>query len=94
MSRTMIAAFLSAGLGFAGVGIAQMHSPMTYPTPMSKADYTQAVKDADAQYKSANKACASLSGTAKDICAAEATGNQQGRQGSGGSRLQAHAQGS
>jgi hypothetical protein len=73
----MIAVFLSAGLGFAGVGMAQMHSPMTYPTPMSKADYTQAVKDADAQYKIDKKACASLSGNAKDICAAEATGDQK-----------------
>lgn len=77
MSRTMIAVFLSAGLGFAGVAMAQMHSPMTYPTPLSKADHTQALKDADAQYKIAKKACESLSGNAKDICAAEATGNQK-----------------
>ena len=77
MSRTMIAVFMSAGLGFAGVGMAQMHSPTTYPTPMSKADYTQALKDVDAQYKVANKACASLSGNTKDICAAEAKGNQK-----------------
>jgi hypothetical protein len=73
----MIAAFLSAGLGFAGVGMAQTHSPMTYPTPMSKADYNQALKDADAQYKIEKKACASLAGNAKDICAAEATGNEK-----------------
>lgn len=73
----MIAVFLSAGLGFAGVAMAQMHSPMTYPTPLSKADHTQALKDADAQYKIAKKACESLSGNAKDICAAEATGNQK-----------------
>ena len=77
MSKTMIAVFLSAGMGFAGAGMAQMHSPMSYPTPMSKADYTQALKGADAEYKVANKACASLSGNAKDICAAEATGNQK-----------------
>ncbi len=77
MSRTMIAVFLSAGLGFAGAAMAQMHSPMTYPTPLSKADHTQALKDADAQYKIAKKACESLSGNAKDICAAEATGNQK-----------------
>jgi len=73
----MIAVFLSAGLGFAGAAMAQMHSPMTYPTPLSKADHTQALKDADAQYKIAKKACESLSGNAKDICAAEATGNQK-----------------
>lgn len=77
MFRTMIAALLSAGLGWAGVGMAQMHSPMTYPTPMSKADYTQALKDADARYKVDKKACASLSGNTKDICAAEAAGNQK-----------------
>jgi hypothetical protein len=44
---------------------------------MSKADYTQALKDANAQYKAAKEACTSLSGNAKDICAAEATGNQK-----------------
>ena len=73
----MIAAILSAGLGFAGVGMAQMHSPKAYPAPMPKADYTQALKDADAQYKLDSKACASLAKNAKDICAAEATGNQK-----------------
>jgi len=73
----MIAVLLSAGLGFAGVGMAQMHSPKAYPAPMSKADYTQALKDADAQYKIDKKACTSLSGNTKDICAAEATGNQK-----------------
>ncbi|MGZ9031304.1 MAG: hypothetical protein ACXW2G_08015, partial [Burkholderiaceae bacterium] len=77
MSRTMIAAFLSAGLGFAGVGMAQMQSPAIYPAPMSKADYTQALKDVDAKYKTANKACATLTGNPKDICGAEATGNQK-----------------
>jgi len=77
MSRTMIAVLLSAGLGFAGVGMAQMHSPKAYPAPLSKADYTQALKDADAQYKVDSKACASLAKNAKDICAAEATGNQK-----------------
>ena len=75
MSRTMIAAILSAGLGFGGVGMAQMHSPMTYPTPMSKADHTKVLKDGDAQYKTAREACASLSGNARDICVAEAKGN-------------------
>ena len=72
MSRTMIAVLLSAGLGsFAGVGMAQTHSPTTYPSPMSKAEHTQAIKDADAQYKTAKGACNSLSGNAKDICVAE-----------------------
>ncbi len=74
MSKLVIALslFITAGLGFAGAGVAQMNSPMT--APISKASYTQAVKDADAQYKSDKDACSSLSGNAKDICVAEAKG--------------------
>jgi hypothetical protein len=72
MSKLMIALFVTAGLGFAGAGAAQMNSAMT--APMSKANYTQAVKDADAQYKIDKDACSSLSGNAKDICVAEAKG--------------------
>jgi hypothetical protein len=72
MSKLMIALFVTAGLGFAGSGAAQMNSPMT--APISKASYTQAVKDADAQYKIDKDACSSLSGNAKDICVAEAKG--------------------
>lgn len=72
MSKLMIALFVTAGLGFAGAGVAQMTSPMI--APMSKASYTQAVKDADAQYKVDKDACSSLSGNAKDICVAEAKG--------------------
>jgi hypothetical protein len=74
MSKLMIALFVTAGLGFAGAGVAQMNSPMPSSTPMSKASYTQAVKDADAQYKIDKDACSSLSGNAKDICVAEAKG--------------------
>ena len=74
MSKTMSAVLVSVGLGFAGAGMAQMNSPTTSPTPFSKANYDQAVKDADAQYKAAKQACASLSGNAKDICIAEAKG--------------------
>jgi len=72
MSKLMIALFVTAGLGVAGTAAAQMNAPMT--APISKASYTQAVKDADAQYKIAKDACASLSGNAKDICVAEAKG--------------------
>jgi hypothetical protein len=72
MSKLMIALFATAGLVFAGASAAQMNSPMT--APISKASYTQAVKDADAQYKIDKDACASLSGNAKDICVAEAKG--------------------
>src|SRR5512132_2916659 len=72
MSRLMIALFVTAGLGFAGASAAQMNAPMT--APISKASYTQAVKDADAQYKIDKEACSSLNGNAKDICVAEAKG--------------------
>ena len=72
MSKLMIALFVTAGLGLAGASAAQMNAPMT--APISKASYTQAVKDADAQYKIDKDACASLSGNAKDICVAEAKG--------------------
>jgi len=72
MSRLMIALFVTAGLGVAGTAAAQMNAPMT--APISKVTYTQAVKDADAQYKIDKDACASFSGNAKDICLAEAKG--------------------
>jgi hypothetical protein len=74
MSKPMIAMFVSVGLGFAGAGLAQTSSPATNPTPISKANYDQAVKDADAQYKVAKQACSSLSGNGKDICLAESKG--------------------
>lgn len=74
ISKLMTALFVTAGLGFAAAGTAQMKSPMTPPTPMSKASYTQAIKDADAQFKTDKDACTSHSGNAKDICLAEAKG--------------------
>jgi hypothetical protein len=70
----MIALFAAAGLGLAGSGVAQTNSTVAYSTPMSKANHSQAVKDADAQYKTDRDACSSLSGNAKDICVAEAKG--------------------
>jgi hypothetical protein len=66
----MIALFVTAGLGFAGASVAQVTAPMT--TPLSKEAYATAKKNADAQYKTDQAACTSLSGNAKDICAAEA----------------------
>lgn len=72
MSKRMIALFVTAGLALAGASAAQMNAPMT--APISKASYTKAVKDADAQYKIDKDACSSLSGNAKDICVAEAKG--------------------
>lgn len=74
MSKFVIAVFVGASLSFSGAGMAQGNSPTTNPTPMSKANYTQAIKDADAQYKVDKQACSSLSGNAKDICMAEAKG--------------------
>jgi hypothetical protein len=72
MSKLMIALFVTAGLGVAGTAAAQMNAPM--PAPISKASYTQALKNADAQYKIDKDGCASSSGNAKDICLAEAKG--------------------
>jgi hypothetical protein len=74
VNKSLIAVLSVTGLAFAGTAMAQ--TP-TAPAPMSKADYTQAVKDADAQYKSAKDACKSLTGNAKDICLAEAAGKQK-----------------
>ena len=74
MSKLMIALFAAAGLGIAGSAMAQTNSTVAYATPMSKASHSQAVKDADAQYKIDKDACSSLSGNAKDICVAEAKG--------------------
>ena len=55
MSKLMIALFVTAGLGFAGAGVAQMNAPMPSSAPMSKASYTQAVKDAKAEAEAAYK---------------------------------------
>jgi hypothetical protein len=75
MSRLMIALFITAGLGFAGASVAQVTAAVT--TPLSKESYATAKKNADAQYRTDKAACASLSGNAKDICAAEAKGKER-----------------
>jgi hypothetical protein len=74
MSKLMIALFISAGLGFAVPGAAQMTSPMAPMTPMTKDAYKMATTNADAQYKLDREACSTFSGNAKDICIAEAKG--------------------
>jgi hypothetical protein len=74
MSKLMIALFISAGLGFAVPGAAQMTSPMAPMTPMTKDAYKAATTNADAQYKLDKEACSTFSGNAKDICVAEAKG--------------------
>jgi hypothetical protein len=77
MSKLMIALFVAAGLGVAGPAAAQMmNAPKTATMPMSKDSYTAAKTSADAQYKIDNDACASMSGNAKDICVAQAKGNE------------------
>jgi len=60
----MIALFVAAGLAFAVPGAAQMYSPKTTSTPMSKDNDALAQKNADAQHKIDKDACSSLSGNA------------------------------
>jgi hypothetical protein len=76
MSKLLIALFVTAGLSVAGVSVAQTYAPKTtlVTASMTKDGYTQAKKDADAQYKIDKNACSSLNGNAKDICIAEAKG--------------------
>jgi hypothetical protein len=74
MSKLMIALFVTAGLGFAGTGMAQTYAPKSDSSPMSKDSYTMAKTNADAQYKIDKDACSSMSGNAKDICVAQAKG--------------------
>jgi hypothetical protein len=68
MSRLMTALMVAAGLGIAGSASAQTTSNDTY---------SMAKKHAEMQYKVDKGACASLSGNARDICAAEARGNEK-----------------
>jgi hypothetical protein len=76
LSKMMIAVFVAAGLGYAGAGLAQTHSPSSYLAPISKASYDQATKDAGSQYVTEKEACASLGGNANDICIAQAKGKR------------------
>jgi hypothetical protein len=77
MSKLMSVLFIAAGLGFAGASTAQMTSPVSATPPMTKDAYDAAGKSADAQYKLDREACASLSGNAKDICVATASGKEK-----------------
>src|SRR5437773_1980412 len=82
MSKLMIALFVAAGLGYAGVAsAAQTYAPNTTvasaSASMTKESYTQAKRDADAQYKTDKERCSSMSGNAKDICIAEAKGKEE-----------------
>ena len=66
----MIALFVTSGLGIAGTAAAQMNAHRT--AAISKVTYTQAVKNADAQFEIAKDPCASLSSNAKNVCVKEA----------------------
>jgi cytochrome c5 len=69
MNKLDIASIATAfALAFSAGAIAQS---------MSKADYTSAKDSIAAEYKSANKACGSMSGNTKDICVAEAKGKEK-----------------
>ena len=72
MNKTLLALFAAAGLCFAGATTAQ-----TTTTPHDKAARDQAIKTADATYKSDKDACKSLSGNAKDVCMQEAKGKEK-----------------
>jgi len=76
MSRLMTALLVAAGLGIAGPASAQMTSPMSPSTPMSKDSYSMSKKHADTQFKADKAACSSQSGNARDICVAEAKGKE------------------
>jgi len=67
-SRLMVALFAAAGLCLAGGASAQM---------MSKEARDQAIKNAEAQYKTDKAACDALKGNAKDICTEEAKGKEK-----------------
>jgi hypothetical protein len=66
--------FVTAGLSLAGPASAQMYSHDGSSMPMSKASYSMAKTNADAQYKADRHACESRSGNAEDICETEAKG--------------------
>ena len=67
-SKLMVALFAAAGLCLAGGASAQM---------MSKEARDQAIKNAEAQYKTDKAACDALKGNAKDICTEEAKGKEK-----------------
>jgi hypothetical protein len=82
MSKLMIALFVAAGLGIAGCATQRdapiaATKPMAPVAPISKDAYDLAVKNAEAQYKMDKDACSSRSGSAKDICLAEANGKEK-----------------
>lgn len=70
MTTTRLTMALLAAAGFCLAGGAQAQ-------PMSKDARDMAIKNAEAQYKTAKAACDSLSGNAKDICVEDAKGREK-----------------
>lgn len=70
MTTTRLTMALLTAAGFCLAGGAQAQ-------PMNKDARDMAIKNAEAQYKTAKAACDSLSGNAKDICVEDAKGRQQ-----------------
>jgi len=68
MSKMMVALLAAAGIAFAGGAGAQT---------MDKNARDQAIKAAEAQYKTDKDSCKSMSGNAKDICMQEAKGKEK-----------------
>jgi len=68
ISRLTVALFAAAGLCLAGGASAQT---------MNKDARDQAIKNAEAQYKTDKAACDGLKGNAKDICTEEAKGKEK-----------------
>jgi len=74
LSKILPALLAATGLAFAGATMAA--TPSSGAT-MDKNARDQAIKAADAQYKSDKEACNAMSGNAKDICMEEAKGKEK-----------------
>jgi hypothetical protein len=81
MSKLLIALLATAGLAFGGCAAqtGTTHSSMSERSmaPITKDQYDKAVKDAEARYKTDQDACSSRTGSAKDLCTAEAKGREK-----------------
>ena len=82
MSKLIVAAFVTAGLGLGGCATQRDASmvtskPAAPAVPVSKEAYDTAVRNAETQYKIDKDACGARSGNAKDICLAEASGKEK-----------------
>lgn len=76
MNRLSTALVALTGLGFVAAVCAESAMPSATAPPISKESYEMAKTAAHAQYQVDDKACGVLSGNAKDICSATATGNE------------------